>query len=166
MASKACTKCGLVKPEEGFPKIAGGRRAQCKACIYTIHRARYAALPVEVRRALNEKSPPSDPAKKALSNKNWKANNPEKVRRHGGLRHAPSLKAQPRWASKPALEAIYTRALLLTAVTGVKHEVDHIIPLRGENVCGLHVPENLQAIPKRENQLKGYKYEPDAHASH
>jgi hypothetical protein len=46
-----------------------------------------------------------------------------------------------------------------TIETGIRHSVDHIIPLRGKNVCGLNVPWNLQIIPLRQNEIKGNKLE-------
>ena len=50
--------------------------------------------------------------------------------------------------------AFYEQARSLTRSTGVKHEVDHIVPLRGKTVCGLHVPWNLQVITRHENATK------------
>jgi hypothetical protein len=40
-----------------------------------------------------------------------------------------------------------------------KLQVDHEIPLQGENISGLHVPWNLQVIPASKNQSKGNKYD-------
>ena len=43
---------------------------------------------------------------------------------------------------------------------GPGFELDHIIPLKGKQVCGLHVPENLRVVPTRVNQAKHNKHEP------
>ena len=88
------------------------------------------------------------------------------------LRHKPKRDAEsalrragaaaPLWLTKEqkeAMVAIYEMALKLWVATGVRHEVDHIVPLRGKNnrkdvVCGLHVLWNLRPIPESLNQNK------------
>lgn len=68
----------------------------------------------------------------------------------------------PKWLTgqqKVAIERFYLEAADKTAATGIKHEVDHIIPIRGKNVSGLHVPWNLQVITLLENRKKGRKFE-------
>lgn len=64
------------------------------------------------------------------------------------------------WADKQAIAKIYAEAAMRTAQTGVRHEVDHIIPLKHPLVCGLHVPENLRVVTRSENARKSNKYEP------
>lgn len=55
--------------------------------------------------------------------------------------------ATPPWVDYKALAAVY-------AACPPGHEVDHIVPIKGANVCGLHVPWNLQYLLKRENRSK------------
>lgn len=62
--------------------------------------------------------------------------------------------ATPSWADHEAIDAYYTEAKRLSVVTGSKHDVDHIIPLQGKHVCGLHVPWNLRVITKTDNVRK------------
>lgn len=70
-------------------------------------------------------------------------------------READKLRATPAWADLAAIEEFYVLREQMTAETGVLHHVDHIIPLRGRSVCGLHVPCNLQVIPAAANLAKG-----------
>lgn len=78
---------------------------------------------------------------------------------HSNMRRAAKLKRTPAWADLDAIRAIYGEARQMTKNTGVQHHVDHIIPLKGTTVCGLHVQNNLQIITATENMKKHNKWE-------
>lgn len=66
----------------------------------------------------------------------------------------------PKWLSDLQLNQIkrfYEAAHKLKNILGVKCEVDHIVPLNGEIVSGLHVPWNLQVVTMKQNRSKGKK---------
>jgi hypothetical protein len=71
------------------------------------------------------------------------------------------LTATPKWADGDALDAVYRLAQKLTEESGVCHEVDHIVPLKSENVCGLHCEANLRVISLEANRSKGNRHWPD-----
>lgn len=86
----------------------------------------------------------------ARENRGWKRSVTAK-------RKARIAKASPPWLSKDQLKlirGIYQRAVLMEKETGVRHEVDHIVPIAGKNVCGLHVPWNLAVLTMAENRAK------------
>lgn len=78
---------------------------------------------------------------------------------YGGNARAKTLRRMPSWVDKKAMQGFYAEARRLTRATGVAHHVDHIIPLQGELVSGLHVPENLQVLPGSENSKKRNHFE-------
>lgn len=76
-------------------------------------------------------------------------------------RIAAKIKRTPKWLTSKQLEEIaeyYDMAKQLETVFPWKQHVDHIIPLQGEKVSGLHVPENLQILSKWLNLEKSNKY--------
>ena len=89
--------------------------------------------------------------------KRWRLANLDKCNAYAAQRRAAKLNATPPWLTKEdfkKIEAFYTLAKDMEARDGIKYHVDHIHPLQGENLCGLHVPWNLQVIPATENLSK------------
>lgn len=79
--------------------------------------------------------------------KRWRKNHPERNAFDCALRRTGKLRATPPWVDKTVLRAFYANR-----PPGL--HVDHIVPLRGETVCGLHVPWNLQYLSASENSSK------------
>ena len=87
--------------------------------------------------------------------KNWKQQNHARVIATVRARECRKIMAVPKWADATETQAVYEEALRLSEATGVKYHVDHVVPLMGRSVCGLHVANNLRAIPATENLAKG-----------
>ena len=96
--------------------------------------------------------------------KRWRQQNPEKLAYYTSYHHALRKQAVPNWFSELDLfinqEAHRLRRLRNNS-TNILWEVDHIIPIAGKIVCGLHVWNNFQVIPAAKNRSKFNKYELD-----
>lgn len=101
-----------------------------------------------------------------IKQKEWALKNPEKVketkkryvsknldqyRAQCAKRHAAKLMRTPKWADLSRIKQFY-----MNCPEGM--EVDHIVPLQGDNVSGLHMIENLQYLSKAENCAEGNKF--------
>ena len=85
------------------------------------------------------------------------ARNPSLMRFANAKRRAAKMKRTPNWLDSVdwlEIQSIYKYCSALRSV-GLDYEVDHIVPLQGSNVSGLHVPWNLQVITGAENSAKG-----------
>lgn len=175
---------GLKKYDSTKPCPKGhvGQRyvssSNCCLCSIELQKAKFAADPEYFRRnarLAREKNPSLNISRaKAWRENNkgrfyeavrdWKKNNPDRYRhlamKSHAARRAAKLNRTPAWLSEADLEFIglrYKEAQAMTRLTGIKHTVDHIIPLQGKLVSGLHVPSNLCVIPDRVNYAKGNK---------
>lgn len=90
----------------------------------------------------------------------YNSNNLPKVNANSAKKYSRKKLAIPKWLTKDQLlqiQEFYIESKRLEKLTGLKYHVDHIIPIKGETVCGLHVPWNLQILTAEENMRKRNK---------
>ena len=90
----------------------------------------------------------------------WKANHKTQVLADNKVRRRKHREATPPWLTrkqKSEIRQLYQIAITMTQTTGEQYVVDHIVPLRSHEVCGLHVPWNLRVITQEENLKKSNK---------
>lgn len=103
----------------------------------------------------------ANPEKQREQQRAWVERNRGQKNALSAARRARIKQAMPPWLTsddKAAIKALYDHAAELSRSTGTKHHVDHIIPLNGELVSGLHVPGNLRVITASENSRKRNKF--------
>lgn len=90
----------------------------------------------------------------------WYSKNRVSQIEKSAMRRKKVLMATPAWLTneqRKQITEIYFLSIKLSEKTGILHHVDHIVPISGKNVCGLHVPWNLRAIPANDNLSKSNK---------
>lgn len=102
-----------------------------------------------------------NPDKRKKVAMNYVKNNPEKMAARAAARRAMKLQATPSWANDEKIKNFYIESRERTRVSGIKHHVDHIVPLVSNLVCGLHCEDNLMVIEGKENIRKGNRYWPN-----
>lgn len=184
MQAKTCSVCGQEKTLDSFtPQIRGkfGRTARCKTCLSAASRKwqrdnpeKTAAKMKEWRRKNQDRvnlerrnAAPEQKAIEALRVRAWRERNPGaayavtksyRAKRPGYAssvnrkRALAQLRATPKWLT-PAQIAEIEGVYLYGALFGF--HIDHIVPIKGKTVCGLHVPWNLQPLTPSENIAKG-----------
>jgi hypothetical protein len=179
-----CRDCGVVKETnlENFPARDGWYRLQCRPCLagHETRRRREKAEEIQAkdrarwpkRREYHMARMKADYHRKMKDPEyveKERARNRARAKRDVGkwraivsIRRVRKLQATPLWLSeedKQAMRDIYIQAAELTRGTGIRYNVDHIVPLTNDRVCGLHVPWNLQIIPAWENLSKGNRFD-------
>ncbi|TFH10339.1 MAG: hypothetical protein E4H14_02700 [Candidatus Thorarchaeota archaeon] len=89
--------------------------------------------------------------------KRWRELNTGQVSAQIAHRRALKLQAVPVWAEHEQIAALYGESRRLTETTGIAHQVDHIVPLKSNIVCGLHCKANLRIVTAEENNRKKCK---------
>jgi hypothetical protein len=159
---RECKVCGETKALDLFVKHNGckdGRTHKCKECFnshyrdyYKKNRGRVAATQkksVEKRRS--EGKDVNKPAR------DYSKRNPHHKRYYASQRRKHVKTATPNWLTKEQKEDIkrlHNLRMKLESLFGLKYHVDHIVPLRGDNICGLNVPWNLQILESSLNVAK------------
>jgi hypothetical protein len=102
-------------------------------------------------------------SKKCLAQKQqYRQENKGKINAINAARKTYIKQRTPSWVDSEELwliKEVYTLAALRTKIFGFVWHVDHIVPLQGKLVSGLHVPENMRVIPEIDNLKKKNKFE-------
>lgn len=174
---KNCSKCKEDRPKELFYKAKGykdGLSSWCRTCTKSYNAERYVHKKDHIA-TINAEWVKNNPEKKAAINrssakrnrvrrndqsKSYRKVHKGRVNADNALRRANLKNASPPWLSaehKEGIKQLYKLAQKFEKTFGLKYHVDHIVPLNGDNVCGLHVPWNLQILESKMNLKKSNK---------
>jgi len=179
---KTCKTCNETKPLTEYYKQRSnkdGLYVHCKSCVSLSRKKHYLEVKDSVRSNQREyyqqnKDYFSKKSKKyreenrdkvldynkLYSKKHYKENKHKYIEK-SRVRRGVKQDATPNWLSGPQIahiKRIYKLRDMMSDATGVEYHVDHIVPLRGKDICGLHVPWNLEVIPATDNLAKGNRY--------
>ena len=175
---KTCTKCKQSLSLTLFSKkksTKDGYSYNCKSC-FAIYMKEYSKTDKnkEYSKHYFQNINGEQKEKRSKYFKEWIEKNKDKIIQYdkeryqnnkhvyiqrSALRKANKLNATPKWADIEQIKLFYKKAKQLTINTGIMHHVDHIVPLKNKNVCGLHVEHNLQILTAKENLAKSNKYQ-------
>jgi len=173
---RSCKKCLQTKPLSDFKKHSNGHRHTCKKCQYLAEINNPVSYANRIARMKRYRD--SDQGKITerayVTSDEGKQNRAKAVRKYEmttgksakisrtATRRASQMQRTPCWLTDIDHDRIkneYKLAALLSKVEGIQWSVDHIIPLQGKLVSGLHVPSNLQVMRASENFAKRNKFE-------
>lgn len=162
--TKTCSKCGEIKSLDNFHKASNqksGYYSSCKVCKNITQKLVVLKNPEKKKRNdANYRLKRPEVGKEAR--KKYYYNNKNLWTIASAKRRASKLQRTPPWLSeqdKAYIEYIYKFSRNISKYLDKEYHVDHIIPLQGDLVSGLHVPSNLQVLPANNNLQKGNKWQ-------
>lgn len=158
---KTCNACKVEKDYSEFhknKKSKDGFQERCKSC-RAIYRKQYYEKNKDREYELKKIWRTTDKARawRREWDKKFKKENAGYYSALNNERRARKLQRTVKWGSPDKIREIYEEAAEMRK-QGQNVHVDHIIPLQGENVSGLHVENNLQIITAEENLRKSNKF--------
>jgi len=171
---KQCSKCEIHHGFDAFFKSSfskDGFQSQCKFCKNkwrrdnvekcNSYKNKWVAKNPEKKAAISKRYRVLNLERERAKSKEWKIKNPGKQASYVAKRKAAKLERVSPFISEEELNQIdllYIQAQDLTRLTGVVYHVDHIVPLQGKSVSGLHTICNLQVLTAKENLTKSNSY--------
>lgn len=176
---KLCTKCGVEQSTDNFHKgkrYVGGLRTWCKQCMAAYkqqyrdenrerllaQQRQYDAVHNPLRKEYFQQRYVLNKADIDAKTATYRRNNLAQHAAKEARRRSSKAARTPAWLDKDDLwmiEQAFELAALRTNIFGFAWEVDHVLPLQGKYVSGLHTPLNLQVIPAQQNRRKNNHFE-------
>ncbi len=161
--TKECSSCGVEKPTDKFTRNKTkkwGLDSQCKLCKSRQDKEYRRKNKHKLRKYFEEYHVLNRERKIRIAC-TWQSNNKDKSNYNKRKNEIKRMKRLPSWITKEEfkqIEALYKKAKDLFKETGNEYHVDHIIPLNGKLVSGLHVLSNLQVILAKDNLSKSNRF--------
>lgn len=173
MATKQCSKCGEEKILSEFSKnksTKDGHLTKCKCCEKLYRKDNYENIAARMKTYYSDNRKYLCDVQKTyyatnrdvviVQHATYRKSNRARTNTYVSNYRASKLNATPSWVDNDAIVGMHELVTLFKRA-GILLHVDHIVPLRGKTVCGLHCEDNLQLLSEHDNTSKGNRHWPD-----